>query len=84
MIEKLIRMCWAVSPDERPSFAEITQVMLERDDFVLDGTNLDEYHEYQQQIRSQLKESPIVNSSHILESLRGLGIDVDSMSEITP
>jgi serine/threonine protein kinase len=82
MIEELIRMCWAHSADERPSFAEITQVMLERDDFVLDGTNLDEYHEYQQRIRSQLKESPIVDDSDILESLRGLGVDVDSIGGI--
>jgi hypothetical protein len=58
--------------------------MLERDDFVLDGTNLDEYHEYQQRIRSQLNETPMVADSDILESLRGLGVDVDSIGGITP
>jgi serine/threonine protein kinase len=81
-ISDLINTCWDAEPSRRPSFAQITQMMLERNYFVLDGTNLEEYREYQQRITSQLNDSPIVDDSGILESLRTLGIDVDSMTEL--
>jgi hypothetical protein len=58
-------------------------MMLDSDKYILDGTNLDEYHEYQQRITSQLSARPVVDSSEILDSLRGLGIDVDSVRGVS-
>jgi serine/threonine protein kinase len=80
---ELISECWSQEPEDRPSFAEITDRMLKSNDFVLDGTNLDAYHEYQQRIMSELNACPIrVNNSAILKALRGLGLDIDSMRGI--
>jgi hypothetical protein len=77
---ELISACWRQEPENRPSFAEITDKMLKSNDFVLDGTNLEEYHEYQRRIMSELNACPIqVNNSAILKALRGLGLDVDSL-----
>jgi gas vesicle protein len=79
---ELIRQCWNHAPEQRPSFEEITHQMLDSDEFVLEGTNLDEYHEYQQRITSRSNASPIAGDSEILESLRSLGIDVDSIRKL--
>jgi hypothetical protein len=73
----LITQCWSYQPKNRPSFADITQTLMQSNDFVLDGTDLDEYHEYQQRITSQLNTARVVDNSEILESLRSLGIDFD-------
>jgi serine/threonine protein kinase len=81
---ELISECWSQEPQDRPSFAEITDRMLKSNDFVLDRTNLSEYHEYQQRIMSELNACPIrVNNSAILESLQCLGLYIDSLRGIT-
>jgi serine/threonine protein kinase len=79
---ELIINCWSQDATQRPSFEEITGMMLESFDFVLGGTNLHEYREYQQRIILQLSVSSMVDNSDILKSLRGLGIDIDSMRGI--
>jgi hypothetical protein len=79
---ELITECWSQGATQRRSFAEITQMMLQSFAFVLDGTKLDKYHEYQPRITSQLNVPSVVDSSGILNTLRGLGIDIDSMCGI--
>jgi serine/threonine protein kinase len=73
---ELITRCWSHAPEERPSFAEITQMMLDSDDFVLDGTNIDEYHEYRERMTRESNASPIFDGSEIIGSLRRLRIDL--------
>jgi hypothetical protein len=81
---ELISECWRQEPEDRPSFAEITDGMLKSNYFVLDGTNLDTYHEYQQRIMSELSRCPIpVNNFAVLKSLRRLGLDVHSLRRST-
>jgi hypothetical protein len=76
----LISECWHLEPDQRPSFADITRRMLDCDDFTIEGTDLDEYHEYRVRIMRELSNVPPVDPSPILEQLRSLGIDIDSIS----
>jgi serine/threonine protein kinase len=73
---ELITRCWSQKPEERPSFAEITKLMLDSDDFVLDGTNLDEYHEYRERMTRESNASPMFDGSDIIGSLRRLRIDL--------
>jgi serine/threonine protein kinase len=80
----LITQCWSTEPGDRPSFGEITQRMLESDDYVLSGTDLDEYHEYQNRITLQSAFVPVVDNGPILKLVRESGIDVDSISGLTP
>jgi serine/threonine protein kinase len=48
----LITMCWAHAPSDRPSFEEITKLMLESDDYTFPGTDLEKYHEYRERMDS--------------------------------
>jgi serine/threonine protein kinase len=73
---ELITRCWSHLPEQRPSFAEITKMMLDSDDFVLDGTNLDEYHEYRERMTRESNASPMFDGSDIIGSLRRLRIDL--------
>jgi serine/threonine protein kinase len=81
-LQELITKCWSEDAVQRPSFAIITRMILQSFDFVLDGTRLDEYHEYQHRITSQLNVPSVVDSSGILNTLRDLGINIDSMRVI--
>jgi hypothetical protein len=53
--------------------------MLDSDDFILEGTNLDEYHEYQRRIVAESAASPIIERSEIIALLQSLGINTDSV-----
>jgi hypothetical protein len=46
----LITRCWAQDPNDRPSFEEIVKLLLESNDFIFPGTDLEKYNEYRQRI----------------------------------
>jgi hypothetical protein len=81
---KLIRLCWKQEPEKRPSFHEITEMMLESDDLTFPGTDLDEYHEYQNRIIRATNDSPIRDPSVILKFLADIGVDLESITGLTP
>jgi hypothetical protein len=76
---KLITSCWKQEPEKRPSFHEITEMMLNSDDFTLSGTDLDEYHKYQSRIIRETNDSPIRDPSVILKFLVDIGLDLGSI-----
>jgi serine/threonine protein kinase len=78
----LICDCWHQEPDRRPSFAEITQRMMDCDDFTIDGTDLKEYHRFRTRIVRETANAPRVDPSPILEQLKTLGIDVASIKAL--
>jgi hypothetical protein len=47
-IWELIEICWKQNPEERPTFSRIVDMMKSSDRYVLDGSDLSEYHEYQE------------------------------------
>jgi serine/threonine protein kinase len=81
---KLITLCWKQEPEKRPSFHEITEMMLESDDLTFPGTDLDEYHEYQNRIIRETNDSPIRDPSVILKFLVDIGLDLESINGVTP
>jgi serine/threonine protein kinase len=81
---KLVRACWKQEPEKRLSFGAITEMMLRSDEFVVPGTNLDEYHEYQTRIMAETEGAPLVDPVQVLDLIRDLGIDVDSMVGLRP
>jgi serine/threonine protein kinase len=81
---KLITSCWKQEPEKRPSFHEITEMMLNSDDFTFPGTDLDEYHEYQSRIIRETNDSPIRDSSVIIKFLAEIGLDLRGMTGLTP
>jgi serine/threonine protein kinase len=46
----LIESCWLHEPGVRPTFHGIIETMMASDDYVIPGTDLDEYHEYQRRV----------------------------------
>jgi hypothetical protein len=80
----LINECWAVDPDDRPSFADITRRMLDSDAYLFPGTIVDDFNEYRTRILmhpAQLSES---HSSEVLSLLRRAGLETESLRGITP
>jgi serine/threonine protein kinase len=76
---KLITLCWKQEPEKRPSFHEITEMMLRSDDLTFPGTDLDEYHEYQSRIIRETNDSSIRDPSIILKFLADIGVDFGSI-----
>lgn len=42
----LIIQCWDTDPKERPTFAELYDMMTKTDDYILEGSDVDEVHQY--------------------------------------
>jgi serine/threonine-protein kinase len=57
-IWELIRVCWKQNPESRPTFSGIVDEMKSSDRYVLDGTDISEYHEYR--ARRLLEAAPSV------------------------
>jgi hypothetical protein len=51
----LIEKCWEQNPTDRWTFSDIVKVMRESDDMVVPGTDLDEYHAYQDRIMTETR-----------------------------
>jgi serine/threonine protein kinase len=51
----LITRCWSGAAAQRPTFAEIVDMMTRSDDYVVEGTNMDEYREYRRRILDETK-----------------------------
>jgi serine/threonine protein kinase len=47
---RLITRCWSHNPTKRPGFADIVREFTNSDQFVVEGTNLDQYREYRQRV----------------------------------
>jgi serine/threonine protein kinase len=80
---KLIKSYWKQEPEKRPSFHEITEMMLTSDDFTFPGTYLDEYHEYQSRIVRETNDSPIRGPSVIHNSIPDIGMDLPPMAGLS-
>lgn len=64
-IWELICACWANTPNDRPSFAQIVDLLLNDDEIVFPETDMDEYHKYQQRMllyQNKIERPPVVNN----------------------
>jgi hypothetical protein len=52
-----VQDCWKGGPDSRPEFKEIVDRMLKSDDYVANGTNMDEYRAYRRRIVEETKKA---------------------------
>jgi hypothetical protein len=80
----LITACWRQSADDRPSFAGIAAKMMNSDDYILPGTDIDEYHEYRSRMALESSMGRCVDRAAVLDQLRGFGFDVDSVTGLHP
>jgi serine/threonine protein kinase len=76
---RLITQCWCADPDRRPSFAEITRMMMDSDDFTFERMDMAEYREYCKRIVRDSSIATRIDPSPILTQFRSWGIEIDQM-----
>lgn len=65
--KNLIQKCWSSNPLERPSFEQIVEIFDKNDDFIFDGSDIDDVHKYMKYLENHDIDSKL-NGSYITSS----------------
>jgi serine/threonine protein kinase len=80
----LITRCWRQDPDERPSFSDTMEMMLESDDLTLPETDLEDYHDYQAQMMRYVGKALKGNTKEVVNLMKSAGVRVDFVYGFPP